>query len=131
MFQPTQLMESNFQDYLFDIIKKERAINYKMRAAKVLGSKIVAPLIKGKKYRSLLTSFTDDLRNSKNFRDRQVYLQIAISTYESDNEIFKKHFAKNIAQDMETDSCRCVQIMLAKLCNEVKDGYSKSLDKVR
>lgn len=131
MFQPTQLMESNFQDYLFDIIKKERAINYKMRAAKVLGSKIVAPLIKGKKYRSLLTSFTDDLRNSKNFRDRQVYLQIAISTYESDNEIFKKHFAKNIAQDMETDSCRCVQIMLANLCNEVKDGYSKSLDKVR
>jgi len=44
-------MEANFQDYLFEIIKKERAINYKMRAAKVLGSKIIAPLIKGKKYR--------------------------------------------------------------------------------
>ena len=41
-----------------------------MRAAVVLGSKIVAPLIKGKKYRSMLTSFTDDLRSSKNFRDR-------------------------------------------------------------
>ena len=124
-------MEANFHDYLFDIIKKERAINYKMRAAKVLGSKIVAPLIKGKKYRGLLTTFTDELRCSKNFRDRQVYIQVAISTHQSDNEIFKKHFAKNIAQDMELDSCRCVQIMLAKLCNEVKDGYSKSLDKVR
>ena len=63
-------MEANFHDYLFDIIKKERAINYKMRAAKVLGSKIVAPLIKGKKYRGLLTTFTDELRGSKNFRDR-------------------------------------------------------------
>ena len=63
-------MESNFHDYLFDIIKHERAINYKLRAAKVIGSKIVSPLIKGKKYRSLLTNFTDDLRVSKNFRDR-------------------------------------------------------------
>ena len=63
-------MESSFHEYLFEIIKKERAINYKIRAAKVLGAKIVAPLIKGKKYRSLLTTFTDDLRVSKNFRDR-------------------------------------------------------------
>ncbi len=44
-------MEGNFQEYLFDIIKNERAINYKIRAAKILGAKIVAPLIKGKKYR--------------------------------------------------------------------------------
>ena len=41
-----------------------------MRAARVLGTKIVAPLIKGKKFRALLTTFTDDLRTSKNFRDR-------------------------------------------------------------
>jgi len=70
MFSATVLMEANFHDYLLEIIKNERAINYKMRAAVVLGSKIVAPLIKGKKYRSMLTSFTDDLRSSKNFRDR-------------------------------------------------------------
>jgi len=63
-------MESNFHDYLFDIIRTERAVNYKFRAAKVLGAKIVAPLIKGKKYRGLLTSFTDELRCSKSFRDR-------------------------------------------------------------
>ena len=68
-----------------------------MRAAKVLGSKIVGPLIKGKKYRGLLTNFTDDLRQSKHFRDRQIYIQVALSTFESENEIFKKHFAKNIA----------------------------------
>ena len=70
MFQAPVLMEANFHDYLFEIIKDERAINYKMRAGVVLGSKIVAPLIKGKKYRSMLTTFTDDLRVSKNFRDR-------------------------------------------------------------
>ena len=70
MFQPGTLLEANFHDYLFDIIKNERAINYKIRAAKVLGEKIVAPLIKGKKYRTLLTNFTDDLRVSKAFRDR-------------------------------------------------------------
>ena len=70
MFQAPVLMEANFHDYLFEIIKNERAINYKMRAGVVLGSKIVAPLIKGKKYRAMLTTFTDDLRVSKNFRDR-------------------------------------------------------------
>ena len=56
---------------------------------------------------------------------------MAKATYTADNEIFKKHFAKNIAQDMENESCKCVLIMMAKLCNEVKDGYSKSLDKIR
>jgi hypothetical protein len=33
MFAPAQLMESNFHEYLFDIITNERAINYKLRAA--------------------------------------------------------------------------------------------------
>ena len=70
-------MEANFHEYLFDIIKDERAINYKIRAAKDVGTKIIAPLIKGKKYRILLTTFTDNLRTSKNFRDRQIYLNIA------------------------------------------------------
>ena len=88
-----------------------------MRAAKVLGAKIVAPLIKGKKYRGLLTEYTDKLRTSKNFRDRQVYLTIASSCYSIENEIFKKHFAKNIAADFEHEKCKCVKIILAKLCN--------------
>jgi hypothetical protein len=57
-------------EYLFDIIKNEKAVNYKLRAANVLGSKIIAPLIKGKKYRQQLTNFTDELRCSKNFRYR-------------------------------------------------------------
>lgn len=102
-----------------------------MRAARVLGGKIVAPLIKGKKHRGLLTTFTDDLRTSKNFRDRQIYLQVGISAFEVDNEIFKKHFAKNIGNDMEDEKCQCVKIMLSKMCNVVKEGYSKSIDKIR
>ena len=131
MFSPMTLMESNFHDYLFDIIKNEGAVSYKVRAAVVLGSKIVAPLIKGKKYRALLTEFTDELRKSKNFRNRIIYLEVALATYKSDNEIFKKHFAKNIAADLEAEKCKCVQIVLARLCESVPDGYSKSLDKVR
>jgi len=131
MFQPSQLMDLNFHEYLFDIIWNERAINYKVRAAKVIGSKIVVPLIKGKKHRALLTAFTDKLRISKNFRDRQIYICIATSAHSKDNEIFKKHFAKNIATDMENEKCQCVLISLAKLCAVVKEGYSKSLDKVR
>lgn len=124
-------MDMGFHEYLFDLIANERAINYKVRAAKVIGSKIVVPLIKGKKHRALLTAYTDKLRTSKNFRDRQIYVQIAISAHLKDNEIFKKHFAKNIATDMENEKCKCVQILLAKLCAVVKEGYSKSLDKIR
>lgn len=131
MFQPGQLMDISFHTYLFDIIKNERAIQYKVRAAVVIGAKIVAPLIKGKKYRALLTEFTDALRMSKNFRDRQLYLHIAISTFASDQEIFKKHFAKNIATDLEAEKCKCVKIMLAKLCNAVQLDYSKSVEKIR
>lgn len=131
MFSPTVLMEANFHEYIFEIIQKERAVNYKIRAANVLGSKVVANLIKGKKYRAILTDFTDKLRLSKSFRDRQIYICVAKSTYQADNEIFKKHFAKNIATDLEFEKCETVKIMLAKLCNDVKDGYSKSLDKVR
>jgi hypothetical protein len=91
----------------------------------------VAPLIKGKKYRAMLTEFTDTLRVSKNFRNRQLYLHIAISTYTSDKDIFKKHFAKNIAIDMENEKCKCVLIMLAKLCNVVEPDFSKSVEKIR
>jgi hypothetical protein len=74
-------MEANFNEYIIDIIANERAINYKIRAANIMGAKIVANLIKGKKYRALLTDYTDKLRMSKSFRDRQIYLCIARSTF--------------------------------------------------
>ena len=48
-------MDANLHDYIFDIILNERAVNYKFRAARLLGAKIIAPLIKGKKYRAVLT----------------------------------------------------------------------------
>lgn len=70
MFTPLQLVDSNYHEYLFDVVKNERAICYKLRAAKVIGSKIIVPLIKGKKYRAILTNFTDELRVSKHFRER-------------------------------------------------------------
>ena len=124
-------MEMNFHEYIFDIIKKEAPLSYKVRAAQVFGTKIVAPLIKGKRYRSLLTTFTDELRTSKKFRERCLYIETAIATYQGDKDIFKKHFAKNIAADLEGETCKCVKITLAKLCDTVPDGYSKSLDKVR
>ena len=131
IFSPATLIEADFHSYLLDVIKKEKAISYKFRAARVLGSKIIAPLIKGKKYRTILTNFTDELRLSNNFRERQIYIEVAISTYLTDSEIFKKHFAKNIATDLENEKCKCVKISLAKLCNEVPLAYSKSLDRIR
>jgi hypothetical protein len=92
---------------------------------------VVAPLIKGKKHRKPLTTYVDNLRLSKNFRDRQLYLLIARATFRSDQEIFKKHFAKSIGSEMLAERVKVVRIMLAKLCNEVPPSYSKSIDKVR
>lgn len=54
-----------------------------------------------------------------------------MSTFQSDNDIFKKHFAKNLAADLEHEKCTCVKIVLAKLCNLVPKDYSKSLEKIR
>lgn len=55
-------MEANYHDYLIELVKSEKAINYRMRAASVLGGKVIVPMIKGKKYRQVLTTFTDELR---------------------------------------------------------------------
>lgn len=57
-------------------------------------------MIKGKKFRKPLTTFIDELRNSKSFRNRQLYITIARATYKADQEIFKKHFAKSIGNDL-------------------------------
>lgn len=45
--------------------------------------------------------------------------------------MFKKHFAKAIGNEMLGERVKVVQVMLAKLCREVPQGYSKSIDKVR
>lgn len=78
-----------------------------------------------------MTTFTDELRQSKKFRERSLYVDVAIATFAGDKDIFKKHFAKNIAADLEEEKCKCVKITLAKLCDSVPESYSKSLDKVR
>lgn len=131
IFGSSILVDANFHEFLLEIIKNDKAINYRVRAAKVLGLKVVAPLIKQKKYRQSLTDFTDQLRSSKGFRDRQLYVVIAQSTYEGEPEIFKKHFAKNILGDLLNEKNHTVKISLAKLCDKIKLGFSKSLDKVR
>jgi hypothetical protein len=56
---------------------------------------------------------------------------MAVSTFESDPDIFKKHFAKNILADLLEEKCITVKLQLARLCDKVEVGYSKSLDKVR
>lgn len=95
------------------------------------GKLVVSSLIKQKKYRKEITDFIDQLRLSKNFRDRQMYIKIAKSTFKADNEIFKKHFAKSIATDMETEKVKVVQIALAKMLYKVPNGYSRSCEKMK
>jgi len=98
--------------------------------AAVFGKQVVAKLIRSKKYRKDLTDFVDELRQSKNFRDRQMYLTVAQATYEVDDEIYKKHFAKAIGNEMCHEKVTVVKCMIAKLINKVPKGYSKSTDKI-
>jgi hypothetical protein len=98
--------------------------------AKIIGAKIIAPLIKNKTYRKNLTDFIDTLRKSSTFRDRQMYLVVAKATFKADNEIFKKHFAKSMGIDMMNEKVNAVRIMMAKLVAKVPKGYSKSTDKL-
>lgn len=60
-----------------------------------------------------------------------MYIKIALHSYKSDNEIFKKHFAKAIGTDMCTEKVKVVQISLAKLIKKIPASYSRSSDKVR
>lgn len=90
------------------MIDKDQAIRYKKTACKLFGAKVIAPLIKSKKYRKFLTARLDQLRVSPNFRHRQLYLFIARATYQQDNEIFKKHFAKSIGNDMAEEKVKVV-----------------------
>lgn len=95
-----------------------------------MGGKVICPLIKNKQYRKDLTDFLDLLRISINFRDRQMYITIAEAAFKSDKEIYKKHFAKSIGNEMAMEKVTLVKMMIAKLCAIVPPGYSKSTDKI-
>ena len=97
--------------------------------AKVLGGQVIALLIKDKRYRKPLTDFVDELRVSPNFRDRQMYLVTAAAALKADKEVFKKHFAKAIGNEMCQEKVTIVKIRMAKLVSKVERGYSKSADK--
>ena len=114
--------------YLYKVIKDDPYIQFRKDLASVLGCKVIAPLIKNKKYRKDLTDFLDQLRLSSNFRDRQMYVVIAEATYDGDADTYKKHFAKAISSEMKDEKVVVVQMLLAKLCAKVPKGYSKSTD---
>ena len=95
-----------------------------------MGSKVVAKLIRQKKYRKDLTDYVDSLRQSTNFRDRQMYITIAKAAFETDEEIYKKHFAKAIGNEMCEERVTVVKMHIAKLAEKVPTGYSKSTDKI-
>ena len=105
-------------------------IGSRFAVSRVLGGKVVAKLIRSKKYRKDLTDYVDSLRQSTNFRDRQMYLTIASAAFEVDEEIYKKHFAKAIGNEMCSERCTIVKMMIAKLAQRVPTGYSKSTDKI-
>ena len=105
-------------------------VAHRFNVAKVFGRQVVAKLIRQKKYRKDLTDFVDSLRMSKNFRDRQMYLTIAQASFEVEDEIYKKHFAKAIGNEMLEERVVAVKMMIAKLAALVPNGYSKSTDKI-
>jgi hypothetical protein len=59
-----------------------------------------------------------------------MYLVIAKACFKADQDIFKKHFAKNMCNDMIDEKVSIVKIMIAKLVAKVPRGYSKSTDKI-
>jgi len=129
-FDAAELVEAGFHQFLYDSIKTEEMVQSRFNIARVFGEHVVAKLIRQKKYRKDLTDYVDSLRQSNNFRDRQMYLTIAQAAFEVDDEIYKKHFAKAIGNEMMDEKVIAVKMMIAKLANCVPNGYSKSTDKI-
>ena len=77
-----------------------------------------------------MTDYVDSLRQSNNFRERQMYITIAMAAFEVDEEIYKKHFAKAIGNEMLDERVTVVKMLIAKLAEKVPRGYSKSTDKI-
>ena len=109
------LVDAGFHLGVERLIRQECRIAVRKALAHLYGRHILAPLIKNKKYRESFTHFCTELRTSRNFRDRQNYVQIAGGAFAHDPQIFKKHFAKSIGQDMLAERVEVVQIALAKL----------------
>ena len=61
-FEPYELVEAGFHQYLYEAIKNEQMISARVELSKVLGGSVVAKLIKQKKYRKDLTDYVDTLR---------------------------------------------------------------------
>jgi len=59
-----------------------------------------------------------------------MYLVIAESAFDADCEVYKKHFAKSIGNEMKDEKIPVVQMMMAKLCAKVPKAYSKSTDAI-
>ena len=59
-----------------------------------------------------------------------MYLTIAQAAFEVEDEIYKKHFAKAIGNEMCEEKVVAVKMMIAKLSAAVPNGYSKSTDKI-
>ena len=59
-----------------------------------------------------------------------MYILIATAAFELDPEVYKKHFAKAIGNEMGSEKVLVVKILIAKLCAKVPTGYSKSTDKI-
>mmetsp|Transcript_41102 Transcript_41102/g.53934 ORF Transcript_41102/g.53934 Transcript_41102/m.53934 type:complete len:111 (+) Transcript_41102:1964-2296(+) len=59
-----------------------------------------------------------------------MYLTIAQASFEVEDEIYKKHFAKAIGNEMCEEKVVAVKMMIAKLAKAVPTGYSKSTDKI-
>lgn len=59
-----------------------------------------------------------------------MYITIAEAAFKADKEIYKKHFAKLIGNEMAAEKVTLVKMMIVKLCAIVPAGYSKSTDKI-
>lgn len=59
-----------------------------------------------------------------------MYLTVASAAFEVDDEIYKKHFAKAIGNEMLEERVTVVKMLIAKLAHKVPFGYSKSTDKI-
>lgn len=59
-----------------------------------------------------------------------MYITIAMAAFEVDEEIYKKHFAKAIGNEMLDERVTVVKMLIAKLSEKVPRGYSKSTDKI-
>ena len=77
----TVLVDAGFHKYIHEVILSDPIIANRKTLSEMYGESVLGPLIKNKKYRKELTDFIDQLRTSKNFRDRQMYICIGLAVY--------------------------------------------------